>query len=257
MITKELLELSKYNPVLSDLKPGYTFSTFALTDGSMEALDVAMTFAEEKEDMQYPIVIYGNAGLGKTHLLHGAIHYLCEHAKGKKVVLISGRYVRQGGKSYLDATLIQESLEANFLVIDDFEWALESEIQDVFQDLVDAWMKAKKPMLVAMSKHPETIGNLDVTMKDYFLQGTIKEVKYPSEQYCYLILRKELKEKYPEVGLVLREAFVFVVKHSSESITFLRGNFMKVMAEALLTGTRIVDLGFAEKVLHGTNHNAV
>lgn len=255
MITKELLELCEYNPVLADLRPGYTFNSFALTDGSIEALDVVMSFAEEKEDMQYPIVIYGNTGLGKTHLLHGAIHYLCEYAKEKKVALISGRYVKQGGTRYLDATLIQESLEADFLVIDDFEWAIKSEIQDVFQGLVEAWMETKKPMLVAMSKHPETMEKLNVAMKNYFLVGTIREVKYPSEKYCYLILRKELKEKYPEVGLILHEAFMFIMEQSSESITFLRGNFMKVMAQALLSGKRIVDLKFAENVLLDSNHN--
>ena len=131
MFTNNLLEIPVFNPLLADLQQGYTFDRFSLNDGSMEALDVVLSLVEEKDDVKYPVVIHGEKGLGKTHLLHGAIHHLSDHAPEQRVVLINGEYVKCAGRTYLNENFIKECRGADFLFIDDFEVAFQSEYKDV------------------------------------------------------------------------------------------------------------------------------
>lgn len=254
MISKKFFKSPKLFPLLAELKAGYTLDEFLLTDGSMAALGEVMTIAEESESVQYPLVIHGEKGLGKTHLLHGTIYNLLENVPKKKIALINGEYVRHGGETYLDEAFIKECLETEILFIDDFDLAVESESRKIFMDFVDTYLRTNKPMVVTMSKYSETLESMDEETKAFFLSGTAQEVKYPSEMYCRFILREELRKRYPEVYAVTNEAMEFIINQAADNVVSLKGTFMKVMAQALLTGAKVVDVEFAEKAIFENNN---
>lgn len=254
MISKKFFRSPKLFPLLAELKAGYTFDTFSLNDGSMAALGEVMRIAEESGNVQYPLVIYGGKGLGKTHLLHGAIYELLENVPEKKIALINGEYVRYGGTTYLDETFLKDCFEAEILFIDDFDLAVESENRKIFMYFVDMYLRTNKPMVVAMSKYSETLERMDEKTKAFFLSGTAQEVKYPSKMYCRSILKEELRKRYPEVYVVSNEAIEFVINQAADNFVSLKGTLMKVMAQALLTGTKVVDVEFAEKAIFENNN---
>lgn len=72
-----LLDLVEFNLILAELRKCYTFENFKLNNGSMDALSAAISF-EEGETTQFPLVIYGGKGLGKTHLLHSVANIMLE-----------------------------------------------------------------------------------------------------------------------------------------------------------------------------------
>ena len=218
------------------LDPRYTFETFVIGSSNRFAHAAAQSVAESPARSYNPLFIYGDAGLGKTHLLHAIGNYVLENFTGRNV-----RYVTTETfmNEFVDAirhstttAFKRRYRECDVLLIDDVQFMERKEsLQEEFFHTFNSLYGASKQIVLTSDRPPKSIATLEDRLRSRFLSGLITDVQPPELETRLAILQK--KAEHEQVA-VPDEVLEFIATHVKDNIRELEGALIRVTAFASL-----------------------
>ncbi|MEN3122563.1 MULTISPECIES: chromosomal replication initiator protein DnaA [Janibacter] len=235
---------------LTRLNPKYTFDTFVIGSSNRFANAAAVAVAEAPAKAYNPLFIYGQSGLGKTHLLHAIGHYARSLYPHVKV-----RYVNSEEFTNDFINSIRDDKAANFqrryrdvdvLLIDDIQFLQgKMQTQEEFFHTFNTLHNANKQVVITSDVAPKLLSGFEERMRSRFEWGLLTDVQPPDLETRIAILRKKaIQEKLSVPADVLE----FIASRISTNIRELEGALIRVTAFASLN-RQPVDIGLAQIVL--------
>jgi len=233
------------------LHPKYTFDTFVVGDSNRFANAAAVAVAENPGASYNPLLIYGDSGLGKTHLLHAVGHYIRSYYTHLRVKYVSTEELTNDFINFVsDNRMVQfrhtyrESVDV--LLIDDIQF-LESRIgtQEEFFHTFNALHGAQKQIVMTCDRPPRLLEALEPRLRSRFEWGLITDIQPPTLETRIAILRKKATAEQLAVGPDVLE---FIASRIPTNIRELEGALIRVTAFASLNQQQ-VDLDLAAQVL--------
>jgi chromosomal replication initiator protein len=232
------------------LNPKYTFDRFVIGAGNRFAHAAAVAVAEAPGKAYNPLLIYGDSGLGKTHLLHAIGHYAMEMYAGTRVRYVSSEeFTNDFINSIRDdkaQAFHRRYRDVDVLLIDDIQF-LEGKIQtqEEFFHTFNALHNASKQIVITSDRPPKEFAELEDRLRNRFTWGLITDVQPPDLETRIAILSK----KAAADGLnVPADVLAFIASRIDTNIRELEGALVRVTAFASLN-RQPVDLPLAEVVL--------
>ncbi len=232
------------------LNPKYTFETFVIGASNRFAHAAAVAVAEAPAKAYNPLFVYGESGLGKTHLLHAIGHFA--HSLYPAV---RGRYVNSEEFTNDFINSIRDDKASAFqrryrdvdvLLIDDIQF-LQGKVQtqEEFFHTFNTLHNANKQVVITSDLPPKQLAGFEERMRSRFEWGLITDVQPPDLETRIAILRKKaIGERLQARDDVLE----YIASKISTNIRELEGALIRVTAFASLNRQQ-VDLSLAEIVL--------
>ncbi len=232
------------------LNPKYLFETFVIGSGNRFAHAAAVAVAEAPGKAYNPLLVYGDSGLGKTHLLHAIGHYVRNLFTGVRVRYVSSEeFTNEFINAIRDdktATFQRRYRDVDVLLIDDIQF-LEGKIQtqEEFFHTFNTLHNASKQIVISSDRAPKRLEALEDRLRNRFEWGLITDVQPPDLETRIAILRKKAATERMTAS---PEVLEFIASKIQTNIRELEGALIRVTAFASLNRQR-VDVPLAEIVL--------
>jgi len=232
------------------LNPKYTFETFVIGASNRFAHAAAVAVAEAPAKAYNPLFVYGESGLGKTHLLHAIGHYAHSLYPGVRVRYVnSEEFTNDFINSIRDdkASAFQRRYrDVDVLLIDDIQF-LQGKVQtqEEFFHTFNTLHNANKQVVITSDLPPKQLAGFEERMRSRFEWGLITDVQPPDLETRIAILRKKAIGERLQVR---DDVLEYIASKISTNIRELEGALIRVTAFASLNRQQ-VDLSLAEIVL--------
>jgi chromosomal replication initiator protein len=237
-------------PAAARLNSKYTFDTFVIGSSNRFAHAAAVAVAEAPAKAYNPLFVYGDSGLGKTHLLHAIGHYAQTLYSGLKV-----RYVSSEEFTNDFINMIRDGKQDGFrrryrdvdvLLVDDIQFLENKEgTQEEFFHTFNTLHNASKQIVISSDRAPKRLVTLEDRLRSRFEWGLLTDVQPPELETRIAILRKKAIQE----GLnAPADVLEYIASRISTNIRELEGALIRVTAFASLN-RQSVDLQLAEIVL--------
>jgi chromosomal replication initiator protein len=237
-------------PAAARLNSKYTFETFVIGSSNRFAHAAAVAVAEAPAKAYNPLFIYGDSGLGKTHLLHAIGHYAQTLYNGLKV-----RYVSSEEFTNEFINMIRDGKQDGFrrryrdvdvLLVDDIQFLENKEgTQEEFFHTFNTLHNASKQIVISSDRAPKRLVTLEDRLRSRFEWGLLTDVQPPELETRIAILRKKAIQE----GLnAPPDVLEYIASRISTNIRELEGALIRVTAFASLN-RQGVDMSLAEIVL--------
>jgi chromosomal replication initiator protein len=232
------------------LNPKYTFDTFVIGASNRFTHAAAVAVAEAPARAYNPLFIYGDSGLGKTHLLHAIGHYARRLQPGLRTRYISSEeFTNDFINSVRDDKM--QAFQSRYrsvdvLLIDDIQFLERAErTQEEFFHTFNTLHNASKQIVISSDKAPRQLNSLEDRLRTRFEWGLISDVQAPDLETRIAILRKKAAQEGMSPP---PEVLEFIASRIQSNIRELEGALIRVTAFASLN-RQTVELGLAEMVL--------
>jgi chromosomal replication initiator protein len=232
------------------LEPKFTFDTFVAASSNRLAHAAAQAVAETPGRSYNPLFIYGDSGLGKTHLLHAIGNYVSENFARRKILYVTTETFMN---DFVDSLRTSTTLafkrryrECDVLLIDDVQFMENKEgLQEEFFHTYNDLKGASKQIVLTSDRPPKSIETLEDRLRSRFLSGLITEIDPPDLETRLAILRSKSVSEHHEVP---DDVLEFIATHVKNNIRELEGALTRICAFAKLNKEPI-SLAQAERVL--------
>ncbi|MCW2627813.1 chromosomal replication initiator protein DnaA [Mycobacterium sp.] len=237
-------------PTAVNLNRRYTFDTFVIGASNRFAHAATLAIAEAPARAYNPLFIWGESGLGKTHLLHAAGNYAQRLFPGMRVKYVSTEeFTNDFINSLRDdrkASFKRSYRDIDVLLVDDIQFIEGKEgIQEEFFHTFNTLHNANKQIVISSDRPPKQLATLEDRLRTRFEWGLITDVQPPELETRIAILRKKAQMDRLDVpGDVLE----LIASSIERNIRELEGALIRVTAFASLNKTPI-DRSLAEIVL--------
>ncbi len=232
------------------LNPKYTFDTFVIGSSNRFPHAAAVAVAEAPGRAYNPLLVYGDSGLGKTHLLHAIGHYVRSLYNGAKVRYVSSE---EFTNEFINA--IRDDRQDRFkrkyrdvdvLLIDDIQFLEgKTQTQEEFFHTFNTLHNANKQIVLTSDRAPKRLEALEDRLRNRFEWGLITDVQPPDLETRIAILRKKAAMDRLSAPPDVLE---FIASKIQTNIRELEGALIRVTAFANLNRQE-VDMTLAEIVL--------
>jgi chromosomal replication initiator protein len=238
------------NPALSRLNEKYSFETFVIGASNRFAHAAAVAVAEAPAVAYNPLFIWGDSGLGKTHLLHGIGHYAQRLFPGMRVRYVSSEeFTNDFINSLRDDRKVafqRRYRDVDVLLVDDIQFLEGKEgTQEEFFHTFNTLYNANKQIVISSDRPPKRLETLEDRMRTRFEWGLITDIQPPELETRIAILRKKAaldRMNAPD------DVLEFIASRIERNIRELEGALIRVTAFASLN-KQSVDLALAQIVL--------
>ncbi|MGW7464937.1 chromosomal replication initiator protein DnaA [Streptomyces xantholiticus] len=232
------------------LNPKYLFDTFVIGASNRFAHAAAVAVAEAPAKAYNPLFIYGESGLGKTHLLHAIGHYARSLYPGTRVRYVSSEeFTNEFINSIRDGkgdTFRKRYRDVDILLVDDIQFLASKEsTQEEFFHTFNTLHNANKQIVLSSDRPPKQLMTLEDRLRNRFEWGLTTDVQPPELETRIAILRKKAVQEQLNAP---PEVLEFIASRISRNIRELEGALIRVTAFASLN-RQPVDLGLTEIVL--------
>jgi chromosomal replication initiator protein len=228
----------------------YTFDTFVIGASNRFAHAATLAIAEAPARAYNPLFIWGESGLGKTHLLHAAGNYAQRLFPGMRVKYVSTEeFTNDFINSLRDdrkASFKRSYRDIDVLLVDDIQFIEGKEgIQEEFFHTFNTLHNANKQIVISSDRPPKQLATLEDRLRTRFEWGLITDVQPPELETRIAILRKKAQMDRLDVP---DEVLELIASSIERNIRELEGALIRVTAFASLNKTPI-DKALAEIVL--------
>ncbi|MGW9825854.1 chromosomal replication initiator protein [Brevibacterium pityocampae] len=240
---------------VSQLNSKYTFDTFVIGASNRFAHAAAFAVAESPAKAYNPLFIYGDSGLGKTHLLHAIGHYAAQLYPNIRVRYVSSEEFVNDFINTIGSSTTSNSLrpafqrryrEVDILMIDDIQFlqGKDATVEEFFHTF-NALHNEHKQVVITSDQPPKMLKGFEERLRSRFEWGLLTDVQPPDLETRFAILRnKAAGEGLPVPDDVLE----YIASRISSNIRELEGALIRVSAFANLND-QAIEVGLAETVL--------
>ncbi|RRO86474.1 chromosomal replication initiator protein DnaA [Corynebacterium bovis] len=229
------------DPAETLLNPKYTFETFVTGSSNQFANAACRAVAEQPARAYNPLFIWGESGLGKTHLLHAIGHYAQELYQGLRVRYVSSEELTN---DYINS-IRDENREAfkrryrnlDMLIVDDIQFLQGKEsTQEEFFHTFNALYQSNKQIVLSSDRPPWQLTTLEDRLRTRFEGGLITDVQTPELETRMAILSKKAQMEGNELP---NDVLELIASRYENSIRELEGALVRVLAKGSLEGVPI------------------
>lgn len=233
-----------------NLNRRYTFDTFVIGASNRFAHAASLAIAEAPARAYNPLFIWGESGLGKTHLLHAAGNYAQRLFPGMRVKYVSTEeFTNDFINSLRDdrrASFKRTYRDIDVLLVDDIQFIEGKDgIQEEFFHTFNTLHNANKQIVISSDRPPKQLATLEDRLRTRFEWGLITDVQPPELETRIAILRKKAQMDRLDVP---DDVLELIASRIERNIRELEGALIRVTAFASLNKT-IIDKSLAEIVL--------
>ncbi len=243
-------DLAPPNPSQTRLNEKYTFDSFVIGASNRFAHAAAVAVAEAPAVAYNPLFVWGDSGLGKTHLLHGIGHYAQRLFPGMRVRYVSSEeFTNDFINSLRDDRKVafqRRYRDVDVLLVDDIQFLEGKEgTQEEFFHTFNTLYNANKQIVISSDRPPKRLETLEDRMRTRFEWGLTTDIQPPELETRIAILRKKAaldRMQAPD------DVLEFIASRIERNIRELEGALIRVTAFASLNKQQ-VDLSLAQIVL--------
>ncbi len=232
------------------LNPKYTFDNFVIGQSNRFAHAAAVAVAEAPAKAYNPLFIYGDSGLGKTHLLHAIGDYALSLYSGIRVRYVSSEEFTNDFINSIannrGSAFQARYREVDILLIDDIQFLQgRAETQEAFFHTFNTLHDHDKQVVITSDVPPRQLTGFEDRMRSRFEWGLITDVQAPDLETRIAILRKKAQSErlqFPD------EVLEYIATVVSSNIRELEGALIRVSAFANLNRSTL-DMSLAQTVL--------
>lgn len=251
------------------LNPEYTFENFVVGESNKFAQATALAVAENPGKMYNPLFIYGNSGLGKTHLMHAIGNYIVEHSNKKVLYITSDDFIND----YLNVNNFNKNKDSknnfeeknNFkdkyrnvdvLIIDDIQFLGSApKTQTEFFHTFNSLFEEKKQIIISSDNSPDDIKNLEDRLKTRFNWGLKVNIFPPDNE----LRKKIIKYKIANMSFeseIDDEVIDYIANTCQSDVRNIEGALTRVFAYSTIFYQERITLDLAIEALKGTKHGS-
>ena len=216
----------------------FTFDTFVVGESNKMAYAAARAVADGASDHYNPLFIYGDSGLGKTHLIYAIAHQIRARRPSAKIIYIKGddfinefiELVRAGRGSEFRA----KYRDADLLLVDDVQFvAGKEQVQNEFFHTFNTLYEAGRQIVLTSDRPPSDMHLLDDRLRTRFEWGLLVDVQPPDFETRLAIV----KNKAAQWGTVIDDDIArYIAENVTSNVRQLEGTMNKILAYRDLIG---------------------
>jgi chromosomal replication initiator protein len=222
-------------PALSDR---YTFGHFVVGKANELAAAAANAVAQAPGKVYNPLFIYGDTGLGKTHLMQAVAHDIVGRAPDTRIVFVgTEQFTNEMIGSIQNRTthdFRRKYREVDILLVDDVHFLKGKEAtQEEFFHTFNALYEAGRQIILTSDRPPSEIPGLEARLVSRFQWGMVADVDLPDFEHRIAILRHKAELDHLEMTIP-DDVIRFIAEHVRSNIRELEGSIIKLLAYASL-----------------------
>lgn len=251
---EEIITSASYQNAVSrsNLNPKYTFDTFIVGDGNKHAHATCLAVAEmPAQDNFNPLFLYGNAGLGKTHLMQSIAHYILQKDDKQNVLYVPSETftneIIDAIKNHTTDEFREKYRNVDVLLIDDVQFIIgKDRTQTEFFNTFNTLYNEKKQIILSSDKPPKEIKTLDERIISRFECGVPIDIHEPDYETRMAILKN--KAEMDHLQGISDEVFSYIAENITNNVRELEGAlnkisvYSKLMNETVTLDTAIESL---------------
>lgn len=258
MLPDEALRQKTSRIIGQGFDDAYTFDSFVQGPSNREALSACRAVCQPQSFLSLnPLLIYGNSGLGKTHMLNALGNELkSTHPERKVIYLYAGDLVsllieamRAKNTSANAVEEIKEQLlDCDYFLIDDIQNLRSASCQEVFFTIFNELIRRKKQIVITSDTHPSKISALTKRLISRFSSGLIVCISKPEAQTAVLILKKKMTGK-EDILPIDDDVLEYLAMGYSDDVRALEGALNRLIFSATIYHAPKVTMEFALSAL--------
>lgn len=245
-----------YKLMETKINPDFTFENFIEGESNREAYAACLYCCYPNSTRINPIMIYGNPGLGKTHLLHAIGNYMAQNYPEKRVfyaysgdlvsILLDAMKTQNVYGNMVDQVK-QQLVEYDYFLIDDIQNLQQSSSQEVFFTVYNELVARGAQVVLTSDTHPDELSGLHARLISRFRQGYVFKIGKPAFDTARAILRKKIDGK-EEILQITDETIDYLAEKFSDDVRNLEGSLSRLLFSATLDKAEVIDLEYASQV---------
>ena len=244
--------------IKSNLNSKYTFENFIVGNSNNFAHDAALAVAENPGKMYNPLFIYGNSGLGKTHLMHAIGNYISKNSDKKVLYVTSEQFVSdfiginkkdENGTNFTYVDFFKQKYRnIDVLIIDDIQYlGGATETQKEFFHTFNTLYGDNKQIIISSDRSPDDLKILEDRLRTRFCWGLPVDIYPPDFELRVAILKKRIvgeaiNKEIPD------QVIEYMASNLGSDIRQLEGAVTRLVAYSTIMGSEI-DLNLAIEAL--------
>ena len=235
----------------SNLNPDYVFENFVEGKSNKLPLSVAHAIARKFTNTFNPFFLYGNSGVGKTHLLNAIGTRIKRTQPSKRVIYVSAHLFeiqfREASKNnqFIDFMNFYQSIDV--LIVDDIqEIAGKPKTENAFFNIFNFLQHNQKQVILSCDRPPVALEGINERLLTRFKWGIIAELEDPDKQLRHDILVSLVKkDKLP----ISEEVIDYIATNVQGSIRNLIGIVNSLMLRSITLENAEINIELAERVI--------
>lgn len=237
-VEKDFVEFNK----LQQIKKQFQFNNFVKGESNNDAYQAAFSITIELGRYWNPLFIYGNSGLGKTHLLHAIENeILTKYNNQKKVLYLSseefGRMVPEIIKQNInDIEKFKDSFnQYDVILVDDIQFlANRSKTNEIFFHIFNSFVNKQKQIVITSDKHPDDLYGFEERNVSRFQSGLSVGIDAPDFETSLIILKEKIKSLNYDPSIFTEESLSFIALNFNSDVRKLEGALNRLIFYSIL-----------------------
>ncbi len=236
----------------------YTFESFVEGNSNQEAYAACLAVCTGSPGKMFnPLMLFGNSGLGKTHLLHAVGNYLRKEKPGTRVLyMYSGDFVSllieaMKTKNVHGNTVErvkEQLLDCDYFLIDDIQNLQHVSSQEIFFTVYNKLLQQDTQIIITSDIHPSELSDLQPRLVSRFASGLAINISKPGFETSKAILKKKLEGR-EELCQIEEDVIDFLALRFSNDVRNLEGSLNRLIFNATLFNPPVINMEFASSVL--------
>ncbi len=243
----------------TNLNSSYTFENFIVGESNKFAKATSLAVAEKPGFMYNPLFIYGNSGLGKTHLMHSIGNYIVKNTDKKVLYVTSEKFVSDfvginkrnvEGDNFDSVDIFKKKYrDIDVLMIDDIQYlGSANQTQQEFFHTFNELHGSNKQIVISSDKSPEDLKLLENRLRTRFNWGLIIDILPPDFQLRMEIIDKNIDAKAKNINFP-QDVKEYIASNCTSDIRKLEGAITRILAFATVMGGSPISLDLAIEAL--------
>lgn len=239
--------------------PEYTFENFIVGPSNKEAHSASLACAYTPGKFYTPLFIYGNSGLGKTHLLNSIGNYIKQNDPSKKVFYTSGTdFVTSVVNSIKDNSIEKFKEKMNHLdvlLMDDIQFiAGKEKSHEVFFNIFNELVNNKKQIVLTSDRNPSEIKGLEDRLISRFSSGLSVGMDSPEFETALAIIKFRLESQSVDASTIDDEVLSYIATNFNKDVRKLEGALNRLLFYSInFSGSERIDFKVALAAFKGNS----